>query len=72
MEFTFLKESFFRVSRVGFRSQVLVVVVSEERHFHCVKSVHIRSFSGPLFPSFGLIGYIITQKSADRAQFNLF
>ena len=24
------------------------------RHQHCVKSVHIRSFSGPYFPVFGL------------------
>ena len=23
-------------------------------HFHCVKSLHIRSFSGPYFPAFGL------------------
>ena len=23
-------------------------------HFHCVKSLHIPSFSGPYFPAFGL------------------
>ena len=25
-----------------------------ENGYHCVKSVHIRSFSGPYFPAFGL------------------
>ena len=27
---------------------------SNTSHFHCVKSVRIRSFSGPYFPAFGL------------------
>ena len=35
---------------------MLLHVCSQIQLFlHCVKSVHIRSFSGPYFPAFGLI-----------------
>ena len=29
-------------------------VTAKNRHLHCVKSAHIRSFSGPYFPAFEL------------------
>ena len=47
----FFSEALFRILSnifdVGFLRKIVNVL-------HCVKSVHIRSFSGPYFPAFGL------------------
>ena len=39
--------------------------IVKKRHQHCVKSVHIRSYSGPHFPAFGL-NTVRMQEKADQ------
>ena len=42
------------VESCGLYTRKLSLSVLIEKYYHCVKSVRIRSFSGPYFPAFGL------------------
>ena len=49
-----IKGKYFGTSSLKITFQYSIIFVQKVPEIHCVKSIRIRSFSGPDFPAFGL------------------